>query len=214
MTEEIPQAPANPKKRGRPIKPKLAPNPKLTPNPKSAFSFVNGEPDKSLATSSTAEAASEPPKKKRGRPSKADLEAKALAAAEATGGEASSAAKTPKTAKVGRPSLGSGAPTAVMTPPAHLAATPGTSSTIKRKRGRPSKAESEARKLMLQATAAAAGDEAVETATATAIEQSADPDTMEDVIETMEEQADEIAAGMADKNEQIVETEVLSRSGP
>ncbi|KAI9721555.1 MAG: hypothetical protein M1812_002317 [Candelaria pacifica] len=206
-TEEKPQAPANPRKRGRPIKPKLAPNPKL------ASSFVNGDPDTSLVDPSTADATNEPPKKKRGRPSKADLEAKALAAA-AGSGEPSSAAKTPKTTKVGRPSLGKAAPTAVMTPPAHLAATPATSSTIKRKRGRPSKAEMEQRKLLLQATAAAAGSEEVETATAAAIKYVPDPDTMEEVIEAMEEQADEIAADLDDKDVQMVETEVVASGGP
>ncbi|KAI9776956.1 MAG: hypothetical protein M1835_005372 [Candelina submexicana] len=204
---ERPQAPANPRKRGRPIKPKLA------PNPASAFSFVNGEPETSLTTSSAADAAGEPPKKKRGRPSKADLEAKALAAGVPIG-ETSSTAKTPKPAKAGRPSLGSAAPTAVMTPPAAPVATPATTSTIKRKRGRPSKAEMEERKLMLQATAAAAGSEAVETATAAAIEQGADPDSMEEVIEAMEEQADEIAGDLDDKDVSMVETEVHASSGP
>lgn len=92
----------------------------------------------------------EPPKKKRGRPSKAEQEIRAARAAER--GEIY---PPPKKVKTPRPSMeGRGAPVAVMaTPPTTEAPSPAVISTEKRKRGRPAKAQPEASKLSLEATA-------------------------------------------------------------
>lgn len=91
----------------------------------------------------------EPPKKKRGRPSKAEQEIRAAQAAER--GEIY---PPPKKVKTPRSSMAGGAPIAVMTStPTTEAPSPGMISTEKRKRGRPGKTQPEASKLSLEATA-------------------------------------------------------------
>ena len=108
-----------------------------------AFASVNGQ------EATTTLESDEPPKKKRGRPSKAEQEIRAARAAER--GEIY---PPPKKVKTPRPSVEGGAPVAVMTtPPTTEAPSPGMSSTDKRKRGRPGKVQPEASKLSLEATA-------------------------------------------------------------
>lgn len=90
-----------------------------------------------------------PPKKKRGRPSKAEQEIRAAKAAER--GEVY---PPPKKVKTPRASMEGGAPVAIMTtPPTGEAPSPGMSSTDKKKRGRPGKVQPEDSKLSLEATA-------------------------------------------------------------
>lgn len=108
-----------------------------------AFASVNGQ------EGPTAVESDEPPKKKRGRPSKAEQEIRAARAAER--GETY---PPPKKVKTPRTSMAGGAPTAVMTTtPTAEARSPGMTSTDKRKRGRPGKTQPEASKLSLEATA-------------------------------------------------------------
>lgn len=91
----------------------------------------------------------EPPKKKRGRPSKAEQEIRAAQAAER--GETY---PPPKKVKTPRSSMAGGAPIAVMTTtPTTEAPSPGMTSTDKRKRGRPGKTHPEGSKSSLEATA-------------------------------------------------------------
>ncbi|KAI9837534.1 MAG: hypothetical protein M1819_007185 [Sarea resinae] len=127
----------------------------LQPRP-AAFSSINGRDDPTLQTSP----ADEPPKRKRGRPSKADVQARAEAAA--ARGEV-----PPGSSHAGAPFTPSARPIAMMTPTGTSAAnTPGTGSTGKRKRGRPSKADLAARRLLLEQSISTAPTEAAKVAEA------------------------------------------------
>jgi AT hook motif len=118
---------------------------------------TNGEGSSSIyqATSSAYET-SEPAKKKRGRPTKAETEAKKLAA-ERRGEPWPPIRPGPKTP---RPSVSGSTPIAVMNPTMSpgQSGSPGTPGTEKKKRGRPTKVEVAA-KLALEESMKAAGVE-------------------------------------------------------
>ncbi|KAI9847781.1 MAG: hypothetical protein M1837_001674 [Sclerophora amabilis] len=159
-----------PNPRKRPLPPKETSTPgarNLQPRPL-AFSSMNGN-EGSPYQFSPNEDPNQPPKKKRGRPSKADQEARAAAAA--ARGELLPTPKPPKTnrgprspssavkaSKTGvQGNTGGPAPTAVMqTPGMAKPGTPGTGSAPKARRGRPTKAESAAKRILLEAAATAA----------------------------------------------------------
>lgn len=149
----------------------------LQPRPR-PFS-LNGEQGV-LFPGSPGDEPGQPPKKKRGRPSRADIEARdaanaanaaaaAAAAARAVPYHSAQSPQMPQMAKmVGRQSIGgeedqrdysSGiAPGVVMPTSAGPAGGPGSPATIgKKRRGRPTKAESDAKRLLLEGAAAAAG---------------------------------------------------------
>ncbi|KAI9776668.1 MAG: hypothetical protein M1816_005159 [Peltula sp. TS41687] len=145
----------------------------LQPRP-ATFGSLNGEQTAIMQASPGEGGAVEPPRKKRGRPSRAEMEARQQAAAAAAArGDVYPPAKsprTPKTAKAAeRRSLGGNLdmtgfspslmPTATMvvaTPSVSLGGPPGLAgSTGKRRRGRPTKAETEAKRALLEAAAAA-----------------------------------------------------------
>ena len=109
---------------------------------------MNGQDDPTTQAATTGES-DERPRKKRGRPSKAEHEIRAAQAAER--GEIY---PPPKKFKTPRPSIEGGAPVAVMTTPLTTEAlSPGTTSSDKKKRrGRP-KQHPEVSKLSLEATA-------------------------------------------------------------
>ncbi len=162
-------APTSGRKRALPAKDPATPgNRALQPRP-TAFATLNGDPSALLQPSPGDGEPVQPPKKKRGRPSRAEVEARQAAAA--ARGEVYPPAKSPRTPKPARPAerrslaghedlshlaagMGTmtGLPvTATTTTPAgaSTAVTPG--STGKRRRGRPTKAEAEAKRVIAEA---------------------------------------------------------------
>lgn len=119
----------------------------LQPRPSAAFHALNGD-QSSLLQMTPGSEAGQPPRKKRGRPSRAEIEARAAAAA--ARGEPYPPVKTPRTPKAakkaGRASVGAGA-AADASDPAVAAA----GSVVKKRRGRPTKAELEAKSRLTQA---------------------------------------------------------------
>ncbi|KAI9749984.1 MAG: hypothetical protein M4579_006655 [Chaenotheca gracillima] len=140
----------------------------LQPRPPGMLgSSLNGhDQQRSPFQFSPEEDPSQPPKKKRGRPSKADLEARAAAAAArgetlppkpsatTTPNQAAARAKALSTGKSSAPGNISGA--TLMTPGGESTGTPGTGSVPRPRRGRPTKAESAAKRMLAEAAAAAA----------------------------------------------------------
>ena len=133
----------------------------IKPRP-AAFAGLNGSQD-AMAHNKAAETSGQPPKKKRGRPSKADLEQR-MAEAAARGEPYRPSPKTtahrkPKaerimTATSARTSAVGGAPMAMMVSPSEGY---GESAATPKKRGRPSKSVMEAKQRELEDTGAAAG---------------------------------------------------------
>ena len=135
----------------------------LQPRP-TVFGALNGDQAAAMHASSGHDLA-QPPKKKRGRPSRAEMEARAAAAA--LRGELYPPAKSPRTPKPARPadrrslaghedlsSLTAGLSTVASTAAApSMPAAPG--STGKRRRGRPTKEEAENKRMLREAGIAA-----------------------------------------------------------
>ncbi|KAI9818478.1 MAG: hypothetical protein M1827_000537 [Pycnora praestabilis] len=180
--------------------------PKLPSSGLSNTASANGETGSPYQTS-LGDASGEPAKKKRGRPSKAESEARSAAAL--AKGEIWRPPKTQKPAKGARQSgegLGEdnndSTPTAVMTTPiAHLveALKPSTSSGSKPKRGRPSKADLEAKKLVLEATAVAATEMGKEDIGVEPLEEAtADEQKEAEVIQKLLAQNDEAPAAISE----------------
>lgn len=156
-------SPSNPKK--RPV-PSSADSPAtvaraIQPRP-SFIASINGQNDP-MMHNIAAERGDEPPKKKRGRPSKADLEQR-MAEAEARGqpypSPKTSAHKAPKAGGIDTSARAqkiatSGAPMAMMVSPTE--GFEDSNSATPKKRGRPPKSMTDAKKLELEDTATAAG---------------------------------------------------------
>lgn len=131
--------------------------------PRPAFiASINGRDDP-LFQNIAAETGGEPPKKKRGRPTKVDLQQRAAEAA--ARGEIYTPPKTSAhkgekphhilTDVPGHDAGSRGAPIAAMISP--TAQSIDSASSTPKKRGRPAKAEGDAKKLAIEATATAAG---------------------------------------------------------
>ncbi|KAI9887679.1 MAG: hypothetical protein M1823_000543 [Watsoniomyces obsoletus] len=159
--------PPSGRKRALPAKDPATPgNRALQPRP-TAFATLNGDQSVLMQPSPGDGDAIQPPKKKRGRPSRAEVEARAAAAA--ARGEVYPPVKSPRTPKpAARPAerrslaghedlshlagMGTmvGVPGAATTPAGvSTVLTPG--STGKRRRGRPTKAEAEAKRVIAEA---------------------------------------------------------------
>ncbi|KAI9841291.1 MAG: hypothetical protein M1838_003654 [Thelocarpon superellum] len=166
----------NPKKRALSSKEATTPGGRtLQPRPP-AFSSINGQPI-SPFQSSPSEDPLQPPRKKRGRPSKLEMEARAQAAA--ARGEVYPPPKPPKTPQAshttGKPTTIAGATAAAAAAAAAAAgaaqgataASPGgtleddgdPASKGKKRRGRPTKDELQAKRMILEAAALAASSE-------------------------------------------------------
>ena len=155
------------KKRSLPFKdPSTPANRALQPRPSATLASLNGEQGAAMQPSA-GDGPAEPPRKKRGRPSKAEMEARAQAAA--ARGEVYPPVKTPRTPKSAtkptpRRSIGgqedladfSGGviPMDVVTPQSGPGAS-GAGSVGKKRRGRPTKAEAIAKRFLLERAAAA-----------------------------------------------------------
>ncbi len=100
-----------------------------------------------------------PAKKKRGRPSRAEIEARMAAAA--ARGETYPPTKSPRTPKPKAAGADAGHMVTPVSAGAALTATGAVSvgSAMKKRRGRPTKAEAEAKRLVMEAAMAAANDE-------------------------------------------------------
>ena len=156
-------SPSNPKKRPAPTSADIpAPTARaIQPRP-SFIASINGQNDP-MMHNIAAERGGEPPKKKRGRPSKVDLEQR-TAEAEARGqiypSPKTSAHKAPKESRIdtsfpAQDVAATGMPMAMMVSPTEGVGD-STSSTPK-KRGRPPKSLMDTNKLEFEGTAAAAG---------------------------------------------------------
>jgi hypothetical protein len=142
----------------------------LQPRPV-AFSSINGQTSSPYQASSPADDVNQPPKKKRGRPSKAELELRAAAAAAAAAkGEAYATPKPVKTTNTVQlpgkmysgQAVGATASAAnpfLASPEGADSATGEPGSTTKKRRGRPTKEEAQAKRLLLEAAAVAASGE-------------------------------------------------------
>lgn len=139
----------------------------LQPRPP-AFSSINGQQTSSpYQASSPADDPNQPAKKKRGRPSKAEMELRAAAAA--AKGEPYPPPKPVKAAQgIQLPGKMYSAPAAgvtgttgagEMTSPGGPASSPGEPGSAKKRRGRPTKEEAHAKRLLLEAAAVAASGE-------------------------------------------------------
>ncbi|KAI9758280.1 MAG: hypothetical protein M1815_003482 [Lichina confinis] len=119
----------------------------LQPRP-SAYGALNGDPSAVLQPT-PGDDAGQPPRKKRGRPSRAEAEARAAAAA--ARGETYPPSKSPRTPKSAK---GPGRkPTGAQEMPAQVAATatPAFPVPLKKRRGRPTKAEADAKRMLTEA---------------------------------------------------------------
>lgn len=189
------------RKRGQSFRDPTTPgNRALQPRP-SGIASLNGELA-GAAQASPGDGAVEPPRKKRGRPSRAELEARAQAAAEAAArGEVYPPAKSPRTPKppksAERGSAGGAAemsefgtglvPATTMPSSAHAGTSAAAGSTGKKRRGRPTKAEAQAKRVILEAAVAAHQAQSMDPEHETLEDDSAVAGLMEQGAEEIEE---------------------------
>ena len=163
----------------------------LQPRPP-AFSSINGQTSSPYQASSPADDANQPPKKKRGRPSKAELELRSAAAA--AKGEAFALPKPVKSTGTqelpGKMYSGqdSASPAVaanpfLASPEATASGTGEPGSVTKKRRGRPTKEEAQAKRLLLEAAAVAASGEGATTSAAPAPAAPAQPEAADMAVD-------------------------------
>ncbi|KAI9877788.1 MAG: hypothetical protein M1830_002792 [Pleopsidium flavum] len=212
-------SPSNPKKRPAPSSADSPATAARAIKPRPAFiASINGENDP-FFQNTAAETGGEPPKKKRGRPSKVELQqrvAEAAARGEIYPSPKTSAQKKDKVGNVltgapGRIGAAGGAPIAMMVSPTDAVIY--SASSTPKKRGRPAKAVADAKKIALEATATAAGqikgemEPAQEVVKETQQSEFAAPESL---LAGMEEHA---IHAEADQDVHMKEAEILESSG-